>query len=321
MVSLGNRSAKKMQRRFSAIENDVTALIISTVYRMSSKNISISLVVATLGRSSELERLFQSLNNQERSDFEVIVVDQNADNRLEGLNQREWPFEVNWIRRPDIRGLSRARNIGWKAARGELVIFPDDDCWYPPWLLSRGVDLLLAKQADVLTGRAADERGQDINGRYAQDPHGINRSNVWISGIEWVMLFRKSALIAVGGFDEDVGVGASSPWQACEGQEILLRALDKGLRCQFEPAFYGHHSRFDEIPAKAMQTKGRAYGRGLGYVLRLHHYGYVAAANWIGRPLIRVILSAVKADWSSCAYFFNVSLGRLEGYIGRTLAL
>ena len=26
----------------------------------------------------------------------------------------------------------------------------------------------------------------------------IDRSNVWISGIEWVMLFRKSALIAVG---------------------------------------------------------------------------------------------------------------------------
>jgi glycosyltransferase involved in cell wall biosynthesis len=297
----------------------VSALIISTESGMSSKTIKISLVVATLGRAAELGRLFQSLSSQTRCDFEVILVDQNADNRLEGLTEMAWPFEVNWIRRPDIRGLSRARNIGWKAGRGELVIFPDDDCWYPPWLLSRGVDLLLAKQADVLTGRAADEQGYDINGRYARNPHRINRSNVWISGIEWVMLFRRSALNAVGGFDEDVGVGASSPWQACEGQEILLRALDKGLCCQFEPAFYGHHPRFEEIAAKAMQTKGRAYGRGLGYVLRLHHYGHVAAANWIGRPLVRVILSAVKADWSSCAYFFNVSLGRLEGYIGRTL--
>lgn len=67
-----------------------------------------------------------------------------------------------------------------------------------------------------------------------------------------------------------------------------------------------------------MQAKGRAYGRGMGYVLRLHHYGYVAAANWIGRPLLRFALSAAKADWSGAAYFWNVALGRLEGYLRRT---
>lgn len=280
--------------------------------------IKISLVVATLGRTSELERLFRSLSEQGRSDFEVILVDQNPGNQLQDLTEKEWPFEVNWIRKPDIRGLSRARNIGWRVARGDLIIFPDDDCWYPPWLLSRGDDLLFNKQADILTGRAADEQGHDINGRYAQSPHWITRANVWISGIEWVMLFKKASLIAVEGFDEDVGVGASTPWQACEGQEILLRAHDKGLKCYFDPQFYGYHPRFEHIAPKAMQAKGRAYGRGLGYVLRLHQYGYVAAATWIARPFLRLILSAFKADHAGCAYFFNVCLGRLEGYVGRT---
>jgi glycosyltransferase involved in cell wall biosynthesis len=286
---------------------------------MPSRAINISLVVATLGRSVELNRLFETLSSQDRTDFEVILVDQNADNRLERLAGGNWPFPINWIHVPKIRGLSRARNIGWKASAGDFLIFPDDDCWYPPWLLSRGIQVLSAVQADILTGRAADEQGNDINGRYAQEPHRIDRSNVWISGIEWVMLFKKSALIALNGFDEDVGVGASTPWQACEGQEILLRALASGLVCCFDPSFYGHHARFDEIPSKIMRAKGRAYGRGLGYVLRLHHYNSVAAANWIGRPLVRLVLSAVKGDLSGCAYFFNVSLGRLEGYVGRTL--
>jgi glycosyltransferase involved in cell wall biosynthesis len=278
-------------------------------FSMCSKAIKISLIVATLGRSAELDRLFDSLSGQDRTDFEVILVDQNSDNRLERLAAGNGPFQVNWIRTPNIRGISRARNIGWRAARGELVIFPDDDCWYPPWLLSRGVELLYAIQ------------GNDINGRYAREPHRINRSNVWISGIEWVTLFKKSALVAVNGFDEDVGVGASTPWQACEGQELLLRALDNGLTCCFDPSFYGHHARFDEIPTEAMRAKGRAYGRGMGYVLRQHNYNYVAAANWIGRPLIRLLLSAAKVDLAGCAYFFNVSLGRLEGYLGRTFCV
>jgi glycosyltransferase involved in cell wall biosynthesis len=286
---------------------------------MSSQAIRISLVVATLGRTIELDRLFRSLSAQDRADFEVILVDQNADARLEQLAGGNWPFPVNWIHVPNIRGLSRARNIGWRAAQGEFLIFPDDDCWYPPWLLSRGIEILDAAQADIVTGRAADEQGNDINGRYAQKPHRIDRANVWISGIEWVMLFKKSALLALNGFDEDVGVGASTPWQACEGQEILLRAIEHGLRCCFDPSFFGHHARFDEIPMKALWAKGRAYGRGLGYVLRLHHYNSVAAANWIGRPLARLLLSAAKGDLSASAYFFNVALGRLEGYVRRPL--
>jgi hypothetical protein len=53
-------------------------------------------------------------------------------------------------------------------------------------------------------------------------------------------------------------------------------------------------------------------------VLRVHRFGYLAAANWIGRPLIRLLLSAAKGDLERCVYLFNVSLGRLEGYVGRT---
>lgn len=284
---------------------------------MSSDQIKISLVVATLGRTEELRKLFDSLAGQDRSDFEVIVVDQNSDDRLQPLSEQNWPFQLQRIHTPNARGLSRARNVGWKVARGELVIFPDDDCWYPPWFLSRGVQLIAAAKADVLTGRAADEAGNDINGKYSPVPHAVNRSNVWISGIEWVMLFRKNVLLAVNGFDEDIGVGASTPWQACEGQDILLRVLDNGFTCRFDPAFFGHHVRFDEISAKVMQAKGRAYARGLGYVLRVHRFGYLAAANWIGRPLIKLLLSVVRGDLDRCVYLFNVSLGRLEGYVGR----
>jgi cellulose synthase/poly-beta-1,6-N-acetylglucosamine synthase-like glycosyltransferase len=281
---------------------------------MSFEPINISLVVATLGRTAELYTLFNSLSSQHRTDFEVLIVDQNPDDRLAQLTNQSWPFPVIRLHVPSIRGLSRARNIGWKAAQGKLVIFPDDDCWYPSCFLTHGIELMTALQADILTGRAADEAGNDINGRYAQEGHAIDRANVWISGIEWVMLFTKRALRAVDGFDENVGVGASSPWQACEGQDILLRALSKGLICLFDPSFFGHHALFDAISTEAQCAKGRAYGRGLGHVLRKHRYGRVDAASWICRPLARLLICAARRDFHKCLYFYNVSVGRFEGY-------
>ena len=42
----------------------------------------VSLVLATVGRADDVGRLVQSLVGQTSTDFELIVVDQNADERL-----------------------------------------------------------------------------------------------------------------------------------------------------------------------------------------------------------------------------------------------
>jgi GT2 family glycosyltransferase len=62
---------------------------------MPSETVEISLVVATLGRTVQLDRLFESLARQDFTDFEVIVVDQNPDDRLEYLFKRSFPFPLS----------------------------------------------------------------------------------------------------------------------------------------------------------------------------------------------------------------------------------
>ncbi len=281
---------------------------------------ALSLIVATRGRAAPFQQLFQSLEAQSYSDFEVVVVDQNADERVTPFfAETRWSFPVRHLRTPDEAGLSRGRNSGLAAASGATILFPDDDCWYPAGFLEGAVSRMAALGADVLAGRAADPAtGRDINGRFEREAQPVTRANVWTTGIEWVVFFRRAVLDAVGGYDVGIGVGAATPWQACEGQDIMLRALEQGFVCFYDPALAGHHAELD-VGDPAMLRKGRAYGRGLGHVLRRHRFGAGAALNWIGRPAVKGALALARGRAHLVRYYGAVALGRAEGWFGRTL--
>ena len=277
----------------------------------------LSLVVATRGRADPFATLFESLAAQTFTNLEVIVVDQNVDDRVGAPDRDGWSFPILHLRTPTESGASRARNAGLACARGAIVLFPDDDCWYPPTFLAHALERMGTHRADILAGRAADPAtGRDINGRFEQAVTTIDRANVWTTGIEWVVFFKRAVLEAVGGYDPAIGVGAATPWQSCEAQDIMLRALARGYFCVFDPSVYGHHAELD-IRDASMLRKGRAYARGLGHVLRLHHYPTTTAASWILRPGVRAALSLMRGDRTLVAYYRNVALGRLEGWRGR----
>lgn len=277
----------------------------------------LSLVVATRGRDLPFAALFESLEAQSFRDFEVVVVDQNADARAGTPETEGWSFPIRHLRTPREAGASRARNTGFAEARGSVVLFPDDDCWYPPSFLAHALGRLEAHGADVLAGRAADPTtGRDINGRFEPAVTRIDRDNVWTTGIEWVVLFKREVLEAVAGYDSGIGVGAATPWQSCEAQDIMLRALAAGFVCVFDPSVFGHHAELD-IRDASMLRKGRAYARGFGHVLRLHRYPARAAVSWVLRPTVRAALSLAKGDRTLFAYYRNVALGRLEGWRGK----
>jgi glycosyltransferase involved in cell wall biosynthesis len=278
--------------------------------------IKTSLVVSTLGRSSELETLFASLDRQEFCDFEVIVVDQNADDRLTPVLARPRAYPVRHVRTPTDRGLSRGRNVGWRVAQGEYVLFPDDDCWYPVDLLSRAMADADATGVDMLCGRATDEAGRNINGRFSGDAQWVTRRHVWTTQIEWMMFFRRDALERLGGFDERLGVGSSSRWQAAEGQDISLRALACGLRCFYDPALRGHHAEIDlGRPDAAMIRKGHGYALGMGFVLGKAGYGAGAAAYWTSRAMFNAARAAIGCNPERTRYFASQAHGRMAGWL------
>jgi glycosyltransferase involved in cell wall biosynthesis len=288
---------------------------------MDAEPVSLSLVVATRGRTHELEQLFDSLAKQEFDAFEIVLVDQNDDERLaEMCNRWSKRLKLTRIFTPTERGASRGRNAGWQKAHGSFVLFPDDDCRYPPWILSSAMKQLRLTGADILTGRAADEAGRDVNGRFERMSQWVTPNSVWTTQIEWVAFYKRSALEAVNGFDVDIGIGAATPWQACEGQDIVLRALMKGLKCYYDPSLYGHHAPMNvATPNEEVCRKGRMYGRGMGYVLRIHGFSIKSAMNWVLRPTMKACLFLARVDHRRFRYYRDVAIGRWEGWTGRVI--
>jgi glycosyltransferase involved in cell wall biosynthesis len=152
-----------------------------------------SLVVGTIKRTVELDRLLGSLGKQSCQDFELIVVDQNRDHRvLDRLKAYEGRFPIVHLR--NAIGLSRARNAGLGVARGDIIAFPDDDCWYPEDLLEKVADFF-SKHPEFggLTGRSVDLTGEDTVGRYIKDEGLVSLRDVWRKAVGFSMFLTRES--------------------------------------------------------------------------------------------------------------------------------
>ena len=165
--------------------------------RVSSPQLS--LVVSTVGRTAELSKLLRNLINQEFKDFEILVVDQNRDSRVSSvLVPYERELDIRLIATPTRQGISCGRNDGWRQARGNVIVFPDDDCWYPSWFLRKGIELLDSTVADLVSGRFADKVGRSINGRFASRAQRITRRNVWLARSKSASFYSRELLEHLG---------------------------------------------------------------------------------------------------------------------------
>jgi glycosyltransferase involved in cell wall biosynthesis len=275
-----------------------------------------SLIMSTLGRIEDVLNFIRKIEDQTYKSFELIIVDQNEDDALVRAVEKLSPsFPLKHLHVPGVRGTSRGRNIGFEKAEGDLVCFPDDDCTYPPNLLEIVLRQFESRKVDIVCGRAADENGRDINGRFEAQAQEVSIENVFSTHIEWVLFFTRRAFEGVGGFDEEVGVGAATPWQANEGQDIVLNALKKGYAAWYDPDIFGHHPELDVAnPDARMRRKARGYARGMGYVLGKHDYPVIFFSRYLIRSVGGAAFSFLRLNFPRVLFYMQVAAGRLEGY-------
>src|ERR1700733_9517974 len=116
----------------------------------SAEQPEISLVVCTYGPEQPLHLLFESLRWQVCR-YELLIVDQNPDNRIPRLLESYPDLPYKLLR--SAPGLSRARNVGLRAARGAVIAFPDDDCAYVKGALRQVLNFFQSyPEAGILSG-------------------------------------------------------------------------------------------------------------------------------------------------------------------------
>ena len=95
---------------------------------MKKKNdLLISVFIPTGSRIDSLKRALDSLVNQTYKNFEVIIVDYKSEEKImDIIDLYKDKLSINLIHQK-IKGLSRAANLAFEAAKGDIFIRTDDD--------------------------------------------------------------------------------------------------------------------------------------------------------------------------------------------------
>jgi glycosyltransferase involved in cell wall biosynthesis len=277
---------------------------------------SISLIVATCNRVSELERLLGSLDRQTYRNFEVIVVDQNPDDRLVSVLQDNPALRIRHLR--SNLGVSRARNIGIRAAEGDLIAFPDDDCWYTDNLL-QGIAEWFTEHPDfdgVVFG-ARDPNGRPMTAKFPPRPGALTRQSILRCAMAINVVFRKRVVDTIGFFREDIGPGTSSALQSGEDLDYILRPLELGMRVSYEPSLIVYHPELNSGPRLARTAYG--YALGVGHVWQTHRYPWHwCLSEIVLRSFGGAVLHLCKGDPQRSYTYLLRAAGQFRGYFSHS---
>lgn len=205
----------------------------------------VSVVVPTFGRRASLFRLLDALGTQSYplNDLEVIIVDDgSSDGTLERLAVAEPPFRLSVLSQRHA-GPAAARNRGVNAARGELVVFFDDDVVPAPSAIAMHVAAHQRSHDSVVVGPMLPPEGWPRPSWIRWEEHKLRRQYDAMLAGQYPCTPRqfftanasvpRSWVVAAGGFDV--------AFPRAEDVELGYRLEALGVHFVFEPAASVRH--------------------------------------------------------------------------------
>lgn len=206
---------------------------------------AVTVIVPSYRRDKSLRETLKMLLAQDIANFDLIVVDQSREHEEETWSFfREHEPRVRRLYQEEPN-LPKARNRGLRSARGDYVVFVDDDVLPPPNCLSVLVGHLAAGVADGISGlisfdKTRDELREQYHSAYrAAWPRGSEEVFYVPSFIGAVMAFRREVFELIGGFDDRLGRLSRSA--AGEDLEFCRRATRAGVRLALDPKLVINH--------------------------------------------------------------------------------
>ncbi|MBN2121112.1 MAG: glycosyltransferase [Candidatus Omnitrophica bacterium] len=186
----------------------------------------VSVIIPYYNSEEQISETLRSLFEQKYKDYEIIIVDDGSNKSINLFDTRD----IKYIRLENNKGPSAARNIGLYRAQGDFIQFIDSgDMLYPDKLSSQipfleenpdisfvfsDYKIIYQKynfSEEVVFGAAQEKAVNSVlKGRLLH----LN-----------AMLFRRSILLELGGFDEGL--------RQCEDWDLWIRLLSLDYACRY----------------------------------------------------------------------------------------
>ena len=202
---------------------------------------------------SKLERMLASLErNYFSNDVSIkhYLLLQNVKNDVSTLNRFKFPSFTKVLCSPNVMSLSKARNVIFDEVYDDDVLkencivgFPDDDSWYLDGFLSGLAERMKKNNIDFLFCKYGSDAVK-LNESYINADCGYkdlifnaSSNTIFISG---------SIVLEVGGFNENLGVGAK--YNGGEDLEYSIRSYRKASNCKWiNKRLVGHRDKISTM--------------------------------------------------------------------------
>jgi len=279
-----------------------------------------SLILCTLGRYKEVKEFLDSLKEQTYKDFELIVVDQNENDKLKLLMENyKLYFDIKYFK-VNFKGLSKARNFGLKYVNGDIVAFPDDDCKYFPNTL-RNVANFFKRHPDIdfLSGLPVDENFNSSASYFLNKRTEIKGKNVLKTITSYTIFIRKKSLKNIR-FDEQLGVG--SKFGSAEETDFIYNIIRKGERGMYIPDVIKVYHSNKAICNEYTIKKAAYYALGFGAFFKKN---FILTRDWelfpsflrymVMSSFIRIIFSTARFNLCEIKVHTVTLVNKWKGFL------
>ena len=236
-----------------------------------------SVVVCSYNGARTIRDCCEGLLRLEYPNFEVIVVNDGSSDATPEIVS-EYDFRLIST---ENRGLSNARNTGWQEARGEIVVYIDDDAYPDPhWLTYLALAFMRTTHVGIGGPNLPPPGDGPVADCVANAPGGPVHVLLSDTEAEHIpgcnMAFRKTALQAIAGFDPQFRT-------AGDDVDVCWRLQQQGWTIGFSPAAMVWHHRRNSVRTYWKQQQG--YGKAEALLERKwpEKYNVLGHLSWAGR--------------------------------------
>jgi glycosyltransferase involved in cell wall biosynthesis len=235
--------------------------------------VTISIIICTRNRAHELKRTLTALkdvNTDTDYKLELIVVDNGSSDDTKSIiaSTNLDPIVVRYAFQPQ-RGQVKARNLGLREAKGDVIVFTDDDVRpKPEWLRELTLPII---QGDCDATVGAVRIAPHLLRPWMTEQHKTFLASsdnidhidpIFATGANFS--FSKRVLKKVPQFDPELGPGQLGFWDDCL---FSLQIRKAGFRLRFAPnAIVDHHFLEDRLLRSSFLERAYAEGKCRAYI-------------------------------------------------------